>query len=123
MTSGGPPADGAVATTGSTVAVKGIASSTGLTTNYGGYFEAYAEPLEEVPLDEALSEVEEDNADVEEIEVAPPEESEEELSMRMSAISESVDWGDLPSIEAVEESAEAEELSVDAPEESEEEVV
>ena len=89
--------------------------------------QAYAEEpeMEDVPLDETLSEVEEGDADLEEIEIVPPEETEEEMASRLAEEAADVDLGDLPSIDAVEETpdAEIEELSVDAPEESEEDML
>jgi chemosensory pili system protein ChpA (sensor histidine kinase/response regulator) len=89
--------------------------------------QAYTEEpeMEDVPLDETLSEVEEGDADLEEIDVVPPEETEEEMASRLAEEAADVDLGDLPSIDAVDETpdAEIEELSVGVPEESEEDML
>lgn len=80
--------------------------------------------LGDVDTTEALAEVDEQDADIEEIEVAAPVETEEEMAERLSEVEEDI-FEDLPSIEAVEETVDAtiEEISVDAPVETEEEMM
>jgi len=80
--------------------------------------------VEDIPLEESLSEVEEGDADIEEIEVAPPEESEEELQERMLAEQEQDSDLVLESgeIEVEDQDSAIEDVSVDAPQESEEEL-
>lgn len=82
------------------------------------------EELGEVDLENIATELEEQDADVEEIEVAAPVETEEEIAERLASASEEAVTEELPTIEAIEESLDAdiEEVEVEAPVETEEEI-
>jgi chemosensory pili system protein ChpA (sensor histidine kinase/response regulator) len=86
------------------------------------------EELPEVSLEEAVSDIEEQTADVEEIEVEAPVESEEDMAERLAAEREDEGEDVLPEggfeveEQITEEAADLEEIEVEAPVETEEEI-